>query len=172
MAPAVVGQHWSTNCLDCGCPFRFDQSTELPANRTIVCPNCGYAKMTRGDAMAGWSRPRDRRSQSIVRSLGYCGFPHAKDTAAGIKRIVGLPGERLEIRGGELLGRWRSSTQAIVDPKKNACSGFDSRFHPGQRSCRRDGDLRNRDRVGKTRHRSWCFDLTTKRNSRVVSWIG
>ena len=130
MAPAIVGEHRRINCPDCGFNFRFDNSPDVPGQRRIVCPNCGCREMKRDDATAA---PADRvkvaPSQPVAR-WDLVAFLMSDGKSAGIKRIVGFPGEQLEIRdgnlfeGGELLRKpWPVQKQVRVPV-------HDSRFAP------------------------------------------
>jgi type IV secretory pathway protease TraF len=106
MAPAFLGAHYRVTCDDCRFPFACD-ATDVPASGRVVCPNCGFRDnelhvedLQPGDAVmidrwkAWWQSPA-RGDVIAVRQ------PENPDEPL-IKRIAALPGERLEIRGGDL----------------------------------------------------------------------
>jgi signal peptidase I len=106
MAPTFLGAHYHVTCDDCRFPFACD-ATDVPASGRVVCPNCGFRdselhaeNLRAGEAVlidrwkAWWQRPQ-RGDVVAVRQ------PDQPDDLL-IKRIAALPGERLEIRGGDL----------------------------------------------------------------------
>ena len=106
MAAALRGSHWQLACEDCGITFCF--GAESPPDAGLAaCPNCGFqkndvekAKPRSGDrvfldkATLLWSRPK-RWDVVAVRMP-----EHERHWA--VKRVVGLPGERVSIRGGDV----------------------------------------------------------------------
>ena len=103
MAPTLLNEHYAIQCGDCG--FRFVLDAEHPpADGRAVCPNCGYAANSLADILP---RPADRVLIDRWRLLGSirrgeviaAALPQA---GPGVKRIAGLPGERLAIQAGEL----------------------------------------------------------------------
>jgi signal peptidase I len=106
MAPALLGPHRQWRCARCS--HDFDCGLEsLPApGVAAVCPNCG----AENDAEQGVDRHGDRvfvdRSAFLWRSprrweavVFRC--PDEPDTLC-IKRVVGLPGERVQIQQGDV----------------------------------------------------------------------
>jgi signal peptidase I len=105
MATTLMGPHRDLRCPDCGMPFACDVADGSETVRA-TCPNCGRpgippdAQIIRGDrllvdrATYGLRRPR-RWEIALFRcpesASDYC-----------VKRIVGLPGEAIEIRGGDV----------------------------------------------------------------------
>jgi len=107
MAPAFCGAHYRVKCGDCGFPFRCD-AEHLPSDRLAACPNCGYGENSLDAAVAA---PTDR--VMIDRWPVFWQSPKRGDVVAiqtpddsgdlAMKRVAGLPGERLAIDGGDLL---------------------------------------------------------------------
>jgi signal peptidase I len=106
MAPALQGDHREVACGECGIRFTFGVESP-PVDGHAVCPNCGYPG---NDAGASTQRPGQRvlidrggwelqgpRRWSVVAIRRGGPAEHFS-----VKRIVGLPGERLAIRGGDL----------------------------------------------------------------------
>ena len=106
MAETFYGPHLKLTCLDCGFPFAFDAAV-LPRPQQAICPNCGYRKnktkllsICRGDRLLidkmAYNIRDPRRWEAILfrgppLQPGYC-----------IKRVVGLPGETIEIHHGDV----------------------------------------------------------------------
>jgi Signal peptidase, peptidase S26 len=104
MAPAFRGQSYLVTCADCEFPFRCD-AEHLPVDGRAACPNCGFidnpiatadlfsAEAVLIDRWPGWWRPLRRGDVVACRvSAGEL----------AVKRIVGLPGERLAIQQGDV----------------------------------------------------------------------
>jgi len=105
MAPQLCGARFELTCEDCR--FRFSCDAEnLPTDNLAACPNCGFTENPLDAAqLVGaervlidrwpliWSAPK----RGAVVALAVPG----SDELA-VKRIAGLPGERLAIRGGDL----------------------------------------------------------------------
>jgi len=106
MACTLLGLHFDAVCDACGNRFACGAADDTRPAR-IVCPQCGYTGMdpaqlpiARGDRLLvskgafAFRSPR-RWEVAVFRS------PH-QATQAFVKRIVGLPGESIEIREGDL----------------------------------------------------------------------
>lgn len=104
MALALCGPHYWVVCGDCGFLFRCD-AEHLPADRRVVCPNCGFA-----DNSLDPSRLRSADRVVIDRWPLLWRSPARGDVVAvkrpagefAVKRIAALPGEHLAIRNGDL----------------------------------------------------------------------
>jgi len=106
MAPGLVGVHRDVICRDCG--HHFVCGSDLrPVGDRAVCPNCGYVdnKLSefpelRGDGLLiskSVFRVRRPRRWEIV---AFCRPQQAGQFC--VKRVVGLPGETIEIRHGDV----------------------------------------------------------------------
>lgn len=123
MAPTLLGYHHQVTCPECAFPFargaRFDEEhegniaaktegaiplTQLPPSR---CPCCGFS------GILAEQLPRTEGDQLLVHKHAYefrdprrwevIVFRNPSDARqAYVKRVVGLPGETVEIRGGEI----------------------------------------------------------------------
>lgn len=115
MAPRWMGAHVASECRDCGLTIHY----YLPAQSVeIVCPNCGYEL----------GRPSFRKipSESLkvgqltepLRRWEVAVFSHPESTDGSpklaIKRVVGMPGESLQIREGDI---WADGTLLRKDWK-------------------------------------------------------
>jgi type IV secretory pathway protease TraF len=106
MAPALLGRHYQVTCGDCQFPFACD-AEHPPESGRAVCPNCGYLQ---NDLSAATLRPAERVLIDRWRLIGRAAH-RGKIVAARlpgqsgefiVKRVAGLPGERLAIAGGDL----------------------------------------------------------------------
>ncbi len=105
MAPALLGPHVNLTCAHCNTTFAID-ADGLPPSGAALCPNCGArqplgdARRQRGDrvlvnrAAYAWRAPR-RWERTVFR------LPDQPQSMA-VKRIVGLPGETIELRAGDV----------------------------------------------------------------------
>jgi type IV secretory pathway protease TraF len=107
MSPGLLGACREWRCEACGEKFACNLESLPDAGRPVTCPRCGAANdPARGVEMPGqrvlvdrsaffWRPPR-RWETVVVRS------PESPDTLC-VKRVVGLPGERVEIADGNVL---------------------------------------------------------------------
>ena len=105
MAESLCGDHLVVSCEDCGFAFRMDIATRGSDRR--ICPNCGYVnapsdrdKFERGryvmiDRWPSWTRHLSRGDLVAVMDPDH---PNEK----AVKRVVGWPNERIEVRDGDL----------------------------------------------------------------------
>jgi signal peptidase I len=137
MAPTLLGPHFDLVCRDCGCPLACDSFTP-PRGRRAVCPNCGYREdwpdpdwALAGDRLLVDKstfrlRPPQRWEVVAVREP-----EHAAQVA--IKRVVGLPGESVEIRDGDLYIDGRIQRKPLARQRATAVPVYDA-SHPPQLS--------------------------------------
>ncbi len=106
MAPALLGPHHRVVCKDCG--YEFVCGSDLPAAEIRAwCPNCGCAD----NELA--SRPVLPGERVMIHRTAYCARrPRRGEVVAfrrpgseaelSIKRVVGLPGESVQIIEGDV----------------------------------------------------------------------
>lgn len=105
MAERYYGEHWQVVCDDCGFTFRCGVE-QPPDSMLAICPNCGFRE-NRVDAaakrpgMAVEVAPRDFAKLPPQR-WEVVAYRDDDSERVQVKRVVGLPGERLAIRGGDL----------------------------------------------------------------------
>jgi signal peptidase I len=115
MSPTLLGPHRQWRCADCDHTF-ISALESLPAEgEPAICPNCG----AKNDERQAVDRPgqrvlidqasfllrRPRRWETVV-------FRSAEEPAMlCVKRVVGLPGETVEIRQGDVLIDGRVATK-------------------------------------------------------------
>jgi signal peptidase I len=104
MGEALSGPCWSVPCGDCGFEFLCDIACP-PPNKLAVCPNCGFAQNRLDD-----SRILPGRRVLIDRLTFHTRQPHRFEVVVAwlegvgrtVKRVVGLPGEQVEVRDGDV----------------------------------------------------------------------
>lgn len=101
MAPTLTGEQTLLDCQACRFPIAFDATA--PASR-IVCPNCGHLQSDDAPkhTSAGQRVLIDRwpllwRAPQRMDLVAW-----ETETGLAVKRVVGLPGEQIAIRGGEI----------------------------------------------------------------------
>lgn len=138
MAETLCGDHWQVTCPACRFPYRCG-AAEVPRDEQVVCPNCGQGHPL--TAAATWhpgSRVTIDRWPIVVRAPRQT--LHRGDLVAfeqpgepgqrAIKRLVGLPGEHLELRDGDVWidqQPWRKSWDEL---RAAAIVVHDDRFRP------------------------------------------
>jgi len=106
MAPTLCGEAFEASCRRCGFTFSFGREQSPPAGR-LQCPNCGFrhaglegARRQAADRVwidrASYQlRSPDRWEVVVFRCPD-------RPRALCVKRVVGLPGEQVEIRRGDV----------------------------------------------------------------------
>lgn len=141
MAPTVCGACLAATCDECGHDFK----TEFIARPDfgLTCPNCGYDELKAGDMKLVESPEVSLEPFSrFPRRWDIVGFnlPAESEKETGVKRVVGLPGETIEFRDGDLYAQgkilrkpWELQKEVrvpVFDSQCNAIAPFDnpSRF--------------------------------------------
>lgn len=106
MAPCLLGPHRRVVCADCGYAFDHDGADDA-AGRRAVCPLCGFAD----NPLKSWPPVGGDRiviHKSIFalrppRRWEVVAFRHpARASEIVVKRVVGLPGESVQVLGGDV----------------------------------------------------------------------
>ncbi len=118
MAPCLLGFHKRVVCPTCHITFPFgtaydtdedpDADTTVQSRTRAICPNCGQTGIDVTDV------PRNHGDQLLVNKQAYLyRSPErwdvvvfrnpARPTEAYVKRAIGLPGERIQIVGGDVV---------------------------------------------------------------------
>lgn len=141
MAPNFCGIHLLVTCSDCGIDFRCD-GEHLPASGPLVCPNCGYREL-----VASRFAPRKGDTVYVDRWPLLTGGPRRGDVVAfrdpqveglSVKRVAGLPGEKLSIRDGDLYADGRIIRKSLAELRQVALLVHDNDHLP--RSLANHGD--------------------------------
>ena len=99
MAPRLVGEHFDVRCADCRYSFRTD--IRVPKQGVFACPNCGFGKVEVPKEPVGSQRVTIT-SGDLPSRWDVIAFRKNGDRDASVKRLIGLPGERIDINGGDV----------------------------------------------------------------------
>ncbi len=136
MAETLLGSHRRVVCADCGMAFPCDADRRPVASRA-VCPNCGYAA-NRLDDLPDIDGDRvliDRRAFSLRRPRRWEVVAIRSPQKAGemlVKRVVGLPGETVEIRGGDVYVDGQIQRKNLAQQRALAVLVYDADHPPTQ----------------------------------------
>lgn len=140
MAPALFGNHRAITCPRCGYPvhvgFHDGKREARTAERpTGFCPNCGCADLhleqvsvSRGDHLLvnktafDWRRPR-RWEMAVFRCPAEAG-------KVFVKRVIGLPGENVELHGGDVYIDGQLARKSLADLRALRILVFDNNYQP------------------------------------------
>jgi len=134
MAPTLLGPHRDLTCPDCGCQFAC--GTDLPAPQDkAVCPYCGRAGIdlasqpaVAGDRLLihkGVFRIRPPQRWEVV------AFRHPEHPSLTcVKRVVGLPGEAIWLRNGQVWADGRIQRKPLVQQRAMAVLVYDADHPP------------------------------------------
>lgn len=134
MAETLRGAHYLLSCDDCGFPCRYD-ADRPPTDDRAVCPNCGYVMHSLDRAVL---RPGQR---VLIDRLAYPFRPPCRGDRIAfrssqdpdyfeVKRVVGLPGERISIRHGDIYADDRIVRKTLRQLRDVAVLVHDSGFEP------------------------------------------
>lgn len=134
MAPTLLGAHRDLACNQCGFPFALGVDEDGRAGLAI-CPNCAAnlaeaaATERSGDRLLVHKFLYDlrppRRWEVVV-------FQNPADPGqAYVKRLVGLPGETVEIRDGDVLIDGRRRVRTLEELRAMRILIHDTGFRPG-----------------------------------------
>jgi signal peptidase I len=133
MGERLPGRHCRVLCADCGAEFAC--GIEDGAASRAVCPNCGYpdnmlaglpehegARVVINRAAFQFRRPRRWELVALRDPL------HAERIL--VKRVVGLPGERIELRGGDVFADGQICRKNLAQQRDMAILVHDAAHNP------------------------------------------
>lgn len=130
MAPALLGPHCRSTCQACGMPLVCD-AQDLTVD-SLVCPNCGWPGNPLEPGIVAGDRLLIDRSTLGIRParrweviVFHCPS-HASDLC--VKRIVGLPGETLEVRDGDIYIDGKIARKTLAEQQALAQLIHDSKY--------------------------------------------
>jgi signal peptidase I len=134
MAETLLGPHRVVTCGDCGYRFPCGAETRTSA-RGAVCPNCGFAD----NDLAG--RPVVDGDRILVEKSAFglrpprrwevVAFRHPeRPRETVVKRVVGLPGEAIQIRDGDVYVGGAIQRKDLARQRAMAVLVYDADFSP------------------------------------------
>ncbi len=140
MAGALLGVHREVVCGDCGCPFACGTDVSPVAPRA-VCLNCGYAAndLESLPDVGGDYVLVDRTAFSIRPPRRWEIVAFRRSSQADqilVKRVVGLPGESIEIRHGDVYADGRLLRKDLAQQRALAVLVHDASFQPRREPAR------------------------------------
>lgn len=175
MAPSLLGGHYQLDCRDCGFPFVCGMQ-HPPPDQVAICPNCGHEIALSASLLRGGQRVLiDRLAFSLRTPRRYdlvAVRDPLNDGALAAKRVVGLPGEQITIRDGELLIDGQLDQKTLPQMRKFAISVHNDRHRP-----QRTGTLATRW-AGERDSTAWevsavgfRIDLAPDEHPRTSDWL-
>jgi len=155
MAPTVRGAHTEVECENCGMPYAVSLSERVNPpphlrvpTKTATCPNCGQQHVidleepvASGDRLLAdkWTT-RPKRWDIVV-------FQYPENPSVNyVKRVVGLPGERIEIANGEVfVDKFKLAPKGPLEPEDLWIPVADSQYvssDPQKEPWKADGGWR------------------------------
>ena len=143
MAPWLYGPHGEAKCGDCGFDFVFD-ALDAPTREHLDCPNCGgrTATMTSTRTLSGEQVLIDRRAFASRAPQRWEPVVFECQEQAGevcIKRVVGVPGDEIEIRGGDVYIDGQIARKSLEQQRSMAILVHDSRWRTEDAGATRSG---------------------------------
>jgi len=133
MGPNLPGRHYNLNCQNCGYQFAAD-CDQVDERDELVCDNCGHSieksELTSRDASKvsiDVSQPSLDRWDVVAFKIPAGQEADAVEQA-GIKRIVGLAGETVELSDGNIIVDGQLVRKSIAQQKATRIHVYDSMY--------------------------------------------
>lgn len=142
MAPALRGDHWCGTCPRCGAPvlvggngLAADPAADRRTAASAHCGNCGFGPLPveqlteqPGDRLlvdktVYLLRPPRRWEMAVFRCPVDPSRPY-------VKRVAGLPGEAVQVRGGDLYVNGELARKSLGELRALGVPVFEQRFAP------------------------------------------
>ena len=133
MAETLLGRHYEATCPSCGYSYVFDAA--VPTRWRPVCPNCGQRAAEPHEGLQlGSDRVLIDRSAFLFRNprrweVIACRRP-SKGGQWAVKRVVGLPGERVQIRHGDVYVNDQVQRKTLRQQRAMPVLVYDANFPP------------------------------------------
>lgn len=134
MAETLLGPHREVVCGDCGLPFACGADLDRLSSRA-VCPNCGFAEngLAAQPDVAGDRLLVDKAVFHLrpPQRWELVAFRHPHEAAEiHVKRVVGLPGESIRIRHGDICVDGEIQRKTLLQQRAMAVLVHDAHFTP------------------------------------------
>jgi signal peptidase I len=158
MAPTLLGLHKEVDCANCKIRYVLGMDEQGRSGRA-VCPNCGQVDInTAGAIVSNGDRLLVQKFLFDVRGPRRWEAAVFQSTAepnqAYVKRVVALPGEAVQIRGGDVYIDGRIARKGLAEFRAMRQLVYDNNFLPA------DVD----------RYPRWAFRRGSPRNLRPSGW--
>ena len=100
MAPNLLGEHQNRVCSACG--FEIVSEVVDSTKRFVVCPNCGSRVAIEGACSTEPATEVVLKVGQLPTRWQVIGFQRPDDQHASIKRVIGLPGEKVWFENGNV----------------------------------------------------------------------
>lgn len=135
MAETLLGQHRQLVCGDCGATYRCADDEPIMPGKRAVCPNCGAARQRLDEPPAisadGVIVDRSAFLFRSPRRWDLAAFRAPARTAQTfVKRIVGLPGETIELKRGDVYANGEIQRKNLTQLRAMAVPVHDSTHEP------------------------------------------
>ena len=141
MAETLVGEYHRLTCDDCGHVFRCTADESEMLGLRAVCPNCGgvAGRLDTAPRLAADGVLVDRsaflfRSPRRWELAVFRGAEHGSQVY--VKRVVGLPGERIELRHGDVYANGAIQRKNLSQQRSMAVLVYDSSHEPASLGSR------------------------------------
>lgn len=128
MAPTLYGRHKEVHCTGCGLNYTIGASQEIDQESGVLnpgsrltnsnCPNCRYRNDVHESPAFNGDRIVVNKQVSKYRRFDVVVFKNPEEPHVNyIKRLVGLPGETIRIRQGDIMARRADADPWVVQRK-------------------------------------------------------
>jgi len=130
MAPTLYGRHKEVHCTGCGLNYTIGASQEIDQESGVLnpgsrltnsnCPNCRYRNDVHESPAFNGDRIVVNKQVSRYRRFNVVVFKNPEEPHVNyIKRLVGLPGETIRLRQGDIMARRADADPWVVQRKED-----------------------------------------------------
>jgi type IV secretory pathway protease TraF len=179
MAQSFWGPSFLVKCGDCGYSFRCDAEKKefVPSDFRAVCPNCAHGdnSLTHtnlneyGQQVNYDSRSADQGALKRWTTVAFQASGVSK--TAGIKRIVGLPSEWIEIRQGDIHVDGRLLRKSLPTQRELAVLVHDATHRSIRKPASNPWQAASEVSAWTQTHTGFVFHATRDSPSEVIDWL-